>query len=87
MKKFEKATPSLAKNLKEIDDHLERLAELIISFLQTIDGEGELYYLVEKLCQEDQEVVEKLSFIIDSYVMDKDFRELGVIPSESKYAH
>ncbi len=87
MKKLKKGVPSLAQNLKEIDDHLERLAELIISFLQTIDEEGELYYLVEKLCQEDQEVVEKLSFIIESYVMEKDFRELGVIPSESKYAH
>ena len=85
--KFEKAKPSLAENTKELDDQLERLADLIVSFLQTVDEEGELYYLVEKLCEGDQEIVEKLNYVIDAYIMEKDFMEMGVIPSGSEYAH
>ena len=71
--------------LNEIDEQLESLAGLIVSFLQTVDGEDELYFLVEKLCEYDDVIMDKLSLAISSHLIE---REVGtVIPSGSEYAH
>ena len=73
--------------LKEIDEQLETLAGLIVSFLHTVDEEDELYFLVEKLCDYDDIIMDKLSFAIDSHLMDKNIEHKDTIPSRSKYAH
>ena len=71
--------------LKEIDEHLVQLAGLIVSFLQTVDEEDELYFLVEKLCDYDEEIMDKLSFAINCHLTE---REVGnIVPSGSEYAH
>jgi hypothetical protein len=73
--------------LNEIDDQLDTLAALIVGFLQTVDQEDELYFLVEKLCDYDDIIMDKLSFAIKSYQIDKDVEHSDVIPSRSRYAH
>ena len=71
--------------LNEIDEQLDMLAGLIVSFLQTVDEEDELYFLVEKLCDYDDVIMDKLSLAINSHLIE---REVGnVIPSGSEYAH
>ena len=71
--------------LNEIDEQLDMLAGLIVSFLQTVDEEDELYFLVEKLCDYDDIIMDKLSLAINSHLIE---REVGnVIPSGSEYAH
>ena len=52
MSKYEKGSigdNSSKTMLNEIDEQLETLAGLIVSFLHTVDEEDELYFLVEKL--------------------------------------
>ena len=73
--------------LSEIDDQLDMLAGLIVSFLQTVDEEDELYFLVEKLCDHDDIIMAKLSFAVNSHQIDKDTEHTDVIPSGSEYAH
>ena len=73
--------------LNEIEEQLDMLAGLIVSFLQTADEEDELYFLVEKLCDYDDIIMDKLSFAIDSHLMDKNIEHKDTIPSRSKYAH
>ena len=73
--------------LNEIDEQLDMLAGLIVGFLQTVEQEDELYFLVEKLCDYDDIIMEKLSFAIKSHQMDKDITHTDVIPSGSEYAH
>ena len=73
--------------LNEIDEQLDMLAGLIVSFLQTVDEEDELYFLVEKLCDHDDIIMDKLSFAIKSHQMDKDIEHADIIPSGSEYAH
>ena len=58
--------------LKEIDDQLETLAGLIVSFLHTVDEEDELYYLVEKLCDYDD-------VIMDTFLITDNMNESSVI--------
>ena len=71
--------------LNEIDEQLDMLAGLIVSFLQTVDGEDELYFLVEKLCDYDDIIMDKLSLAINSHLIERDVG--NVIPSGSEYAH
>ena len=71
--------------LNEIDDQLDMLAGLIVSFLQTVDEEDELYFLVEKLCDYDDIIMDKLSLAISSHLIERDVG--NVIPSGSEYAH
>ena len=71
--------------LNEIDEQLDMLAGLIVSFLQTVDGEDELYFLVEKLCDYDDIIMDKLSLAISSHLIERDVG--NVIPSGSEYAH
>ena len=88
MSKFEKGSMgdnSSKTMLKEIDDQLETLAGLIVSFLHTVDEEDELYYLVEKLCDYDDVIMDKLSFAINCHLSEREVE--NVIPSGSEYAH
>ena len=71
--------------LNEIDEQLDMLAGLIVSFLQTVDEEDELYFLVEKLCDYDDIIMDKLSLAINSHLVERDMGD--VIPSRSEYAH
>ena len=71
--------------LNEIDEQLDMLAGLIVSFLQTVDEEDELYFLVEKLCDYDDIIMDKLSLAINSHLIERDVG--NVIPSGSEYAH
>ena len=90
MSKFDKGSMgdnSSKSMLNEIDDQLDMLAGLIVSFLQTVDQEDELYFLVEKLCDYDDIIMDKLSFAIKSYQMDKDAEYANIAPSGSEYAH
>ena len=73
--------------LNEIDEQLDILAGLIVGFLQTVDQEDELYFLVEKLCNYDDIIMDKLSFAIKAHQIDKDIEHADVIPSGSEYAH
>ena len=88
MSNFEKGSMSDNSGktmLKEIDEQLETLAGLIVSFLQTVDEEDELYFLVEKLCDYDDVIMDKLSFAINCHLTE---REVGnIVPSGSEYAH
>ena len=58
--------------LNEIDEQLDMLAGLIVSFLQTVDEEDELYFLVEKLCDYDDIIMDKLSFAIKQ-ILEKSY--------------
>jgi hypothetical protein len=71
----------------EIDAQLDHLAGTIVSFLQTVDEEDALFTLVEKLCGHDLELMDKLCFAVDSYIISKDFESINIVPSESEYAH
>ena len=73
--------------LEAVDEQLELLAELIVGFLNAVDDEEDLYKLVEKLCDYDDIIIEKLSFTIDSHLMDRDMKQVDTIPSRSRYAH
>ena len=88
MSKFEKGSMSDNSSktmLNEIDEQLDMLAGLIVSFLQTVDEEDELYFLVEKLCDYDDIIMDKLSLAINSHLVERDMG--NVIPSRSEYAH
>ena len=71
--------------LNEIDEQLDMLAGLIVGFLQTVEQEDELYFLVEKLCDYDDIIMDKLSLAISSHLIERDVG--NVIPSGSEYAH
>jgi len=73
--------------LDAVDEQLDMLAELIVHFLNAVDSEEDLYLLVEKLCDYDDIIMDKLSFAIDSRLMDRDITDTSPIPSGSKYAH
>ena len=73
--------------LNEIDEQLDMLAGLIVGFLNAVDSEEDLYLLVEKLCEYDDIIMDKLSFTIDSHLMDKEVEIVDTIPSRSRYAH
>ena len=73
--------------LEAVDEQLDMLAELIVHFLNAVDSEEDLYLLVEKLCYYDDIIMDKLSFAIDSHLIDKDIKQVDTIPSRSKYAH
>ena len=73
--------------LEAVDEQLELLAELIVGFLNAVDDEDDLYKLVEKLCDYDDIIIEKLSFTIDSHLIDKNIKQMDTIPSGSRYAH
>ena len=73
--------------LDAVDEQLDMLAELIVHFLNAVDDEEDLYLLVEKLCDYDDIIMDKLSFAIDSRLMDRDVKDTSPIPSGSKYAH
>ena len=81
-----KASSSKAM-LETVDEQLELLAELIVGFLNAVDDENDLYLLVEKLCDYDDIIMDKLSFAIDSRLIDKDIKQVDTIPSGSRYAH
>ena len=88
MSNFEKGSMSDNSSktmLNEIDEQLDMLAGLIVSFLQTVDEEDELYFLVEKLCDYDDIIMDKLSLAINSHLVERD--RGNVIPSRSEYAH
>ena len=82
-----KRNKSTAVLVRELDTQLDQLAGVIIAFLQSVDEEDELFKLVEKLCGHDLEMMDKLCFAVDSYVIDKDFDAMNLVPSESEYAH
>ena len=71
--------------LNEIDEQLDMLAGLIVSFLQTVDEADELYFLVEKLCDYDDIIMDKLCLAISSHLIERDMG--NVVPSGSEYAH
>jgi hypothetical protein len=73
--------------LDAVDEQLDMLAELIVHFLNAVDDENDLYLLVEKLCEYDDIIMDKLSFAIDSRLMDENIKQVDTIPSRSKYAH
>jgi hypothetical protein len=73
--------------LEAVDEQLDMLAELIVHFLNAVDDENDLYLLVEKLCEYDDIIMDKLSFAIDSRLMDENIKQVDTIPSRSKYAH
>ena len=73
--------------LDAVDEQLDMLAELIVHFLNAVDDENDLYLLVEKLCEYDDIIMDKLSFAIDSHLMDLGVEKVDTIPSRSKYAH
>ena len=90
MSKFDKG--SIGDNsgktmIEAVDEQLDILAGLIVGFLNAVDNEDELYLLVEKLCEYDDIIMDKLSFAIDSHLMDKDIKQVDTIPSRSRYAH
>ena len=90
MSKFDKGRmgDNSSKTMVEaIDEQLDMLAELIVHFLNAVDDENDLYLLVEKLCEYDDIIMDKLSFAIDSHLMDKDIEHRNTAPSRSKYAH
>ena len=76
--------------IEAVDEQLDILAGLIVGFLNAVDNEEDLYLLVEKLCEYDDIIIEKLSFTIDSHLMDRDMKwtdKYRSIASRSKYAH
>ncbi len=73
--------------VEAIDEQLDLLAGLIVGFLNAVEDENDLYSLVEKLCEYDDIIMDKLSFTIDSHLMDKDIEHRKTAPSRSKYAH
>ena len=73
--------------LEAVDEQLDILAGLIVGFLNAVDNEEDLYLLVEKLCEYDDIIIEKLSFTIDSHLIDKNIKQVDTIPSGSRYAH
>ena len=73
--------------IEAVDEQLDMLAGLIVGFLNAVDSEEDLYLLVEKLCEYDDIIIEKLSFAIDSHLMDKEIKQVDTIPSRSRYAH
>jgi len=73
--------------VEAIDEQLDLLAGLIVGFLNAVEDEHDLYLLVEKLCEYDDIIMDKLSFAIDSRLMDKDIKQVDTIPPRSKYAH
>ena len=88
MSKFNKGSMgdnSSKSMLNEIDEQLDMLAGLIVSFLQTVDEEDELYFLVEKLCDYDDIIMDKLSLAISSHLTEREVE--NIIPSRSEYAH
>ena len=88
MSQYKKMKASSSKIMLEaVDEQLELLAELIVGFLNAVDDEDDLYKLVEKLCDYDDIIIEKLSFTIDSHLIDKNIKQVDTIPSGSRYAH
>ena len=88
MTQYKKMKASSSKIMLEaVDEQLELLAELIVGFLNAVDDEDDLYKLVEKLCDYDDIIIEKLSFTIDSHLIDKNIKQMDTIPSGSRYAH
>ena len=73
--------------IEAVDEQLDMLAGLIVGFLNAVDSEEDLYLLVEKLCEYDDIIMDKLSFTIDSHLMDKEVEIVDTIPSRSRYAH
>ena len=73
--------------VEAIDEQLDLLAGLIVGFLNAVEDENDLYLLVEKLCEYDDIIMDKLSFAIDSHLMDRDVEKVDTIPSRSRYAH
>ena len=88
MTQYKKMKASSSKTMLDaVDEQLELLAELIVGFLNAVDDEEDLYKLVEKLCDYDDIIIEKLSFTIDSHLIDKNIKQMDTIPSGSRYAH
>ena len=88
MTQYKKMKASSSKTMLDaVDEQLELLAELIVGFLNAVDDEEDLYKLVENLCTYDDIIMEKLSFTIDSHLMDRDIKDTTPIPSGSRYAH
>jgi hypothetical protein len=90
MSKFDKGRmgDNSSKTMVEaIDQQLDLLAGLIVGFLNAVEDENDLYLLVEKLCEYDDIIMDKLSFAIDSHLMDRDVEKVDTIPSRSRYAH
>jgi len=85
---YKKMKASNSKDMLEVvDEQLDLLAGLIVGFLNAVDDEQDLYLLVEKLCDYDDIIMDKLSFAIDSRLIDKDIKQVDTIPSRSRYAH
>ena len=91
MTTYKKMKASNSKDMLEVvDEQLDLLAGLIVGFLNAVEDENDLYLLVEKLCEYDDIIMDKLSFAIDSHLMDKEIKwtdEYRHIASRSKYAH
>ena len=88
MTQYKKMKASSSKIMLEaVDEQLELLAELIVGFLNAVDDEEDLYKLVEKLCDYDDIIIEKLSFTIDSHLIDKNIKQMATIPSGIIYAN
>ena len=88
MTTYKKMKASNSKDMLEVvDEQLDLLAGLIVGFLNAVDDEQDLYLLVEKLCDYDDIIMDKLSFAIDSHLMDLGVEKVDTIPSRSKYAH
>ena len=88
MTTYKKMKASSSKAMLEVvDEQLDMLAGLIVGFLNAVEDENDLYLLVEKLCEYDDIIMDKLSFAIDSHLMDLGVEKVDTIPSRSKYAH
>ena len=74
--------------IEAVDEQLDILAGLIVGFLNAVDNEEDLYLLVEKLCEYDDIIIEKLSFTIDSHLMDRHMSDAEYpFVARSRYAH
>ena len=74
--------------IEAVDEQLDILAGLIVGFLNAVDNEEDLYLLVEKLCEYDDIIIEKLSFTIDSHLMDRHMSDAEYpLIARSRYAH
>ena len=88
MTTYKKMKASSSKAMLEVvDEQLDMLAGLIVGFLNAVEDENDLYLLVEKLCEYDDIIMDKLSFAIDSHLMDLGVEKVDTIPSRSRYAH
>jgi hypothetical protein len=61
---------------QEVDEFQEvDLVEALAFILYMVEDDGDLYPLVEKLCEEHSAIVEKLHFYISSYNIDKNITQ------------